>query len=107
MNSITYSIIAPIFNEAGNLPELHRRVREVMNSTGEPWELLLVDDQLRSMISTGAGQHQLLKYATKLGYRSLRYDGLKKVLLGLTTIEEIEKHTVLEWDPKIAEDIIL
>lgn len=70
-------------------------------------ELLLVDDQMRSMISTGAGQHQLLKYATKLGYRSLRYDGLKKVLLGLTTIEEIEKHTVLEWDPKIAEDIEL
>jgi type IV pilus assembly protein PilB len=70
-------------------------------------ELLLVDDQMRSMISTGAGQHQLLKYATQLGYRSLRYDGLKKVLLGLTTIEEIEKHTVLEWDPKIAEDIEL
>ena len=44
MNPITYSIIAPIFNEAGNLPELHRRVSEVMNSTGEPWELLLVDD---------------------------------------------------------------
>lgn len=44
MNSVTYSIIAPIFNEAGNLPELHRRVGEVMNSTGEPWEFLLVDD---------------------------------------------------------------
>lgn len=44
MNSIAYSIIAPIFNEAGNLPELHRRVSEVMNSTGESWELLLVDD---------------------------------------------------------------
>lgn len=41
---ITYSIIAPIFNEKDNLPELHRRVSEVMNSTGEPWELILVDD---------------------------------------------------------------
>lgn len=41
---ITYSIIAPIFNEKENLPELHRRVTEVMNSTGEPWELVLVDD---------------------------------------------------------------
>ena len=41
---ITYSIIAPIFNEKDNLPELHRRVSEVMNSTGETWELLLVDD---------------------------------------------------------------
>jgi dolichol-phosphate mannosyltransferase len=41
---ITYSIIAPIFNEKENLPELHRRVSEVMDSTNEPWELILVDD---------------------------------------------------------------
>ncbi len=41
---ITYSIIAPIFNERENLPELLRRVSEVMTSTHEPWELLLVDD---------------------------------------------------------------
>ena len=64
-------------------------------------ELLLVDDEMRRMISARMGQHELLRYATKLGYRSLRYDGLKKVLLGLTTIEEIEKHTVLEWDPSL------
>jgi len=41
---ITYSIIAPIFNERDNIPELHRRVSEVMNSTSEPWELILIDD---------------------------------------------------------------
>lgn len=41
---ITYSIIAPIFNEKDNLAELHRRITEVMDSTGEPWELILVDD---------------------------------------------------------------
>jgi len=41
---ITYSIIAPIFNEKENLPELYRRVKEVMDSTKEPWELILVDD---------------------------------------------------------------
>ena len=41
---ITYSIVAPIYNELDNLPELYRRVKQVMDSTGEPWELLLVDD---------------------------------------------------------------
>ncbi len=41
---ITYSIIAPIFNEFDNIPELYRRVSEVMDSTHEPWELVLVDD---------------------------------------------------------------
>jgi dolichol-phosphate mannosyltransferase len=40
----TYSIIAPIFNEKANLPELHRRITEVMKQTREPWELILVDD---------------------------------------------------------------
>ena len=42
--SITYSIVAPIYNELDNLLELYRRVREVMDSTGREWELLLVDD---------------------------------------------------------------
>jgi glycosyltransferase involved in cell wall biosynthesis len=41
---ITYSIVAPIYNELENIPELHRRISEVMDSTGEPWELVLVDD---------------------------------------------------------------
>jgi polyisoprenyl-phosphate glycosyltransferase len=42
--SITYSIIAPIYNEFDNLPELYQRVKEVMDSTKEPWEFILVDD---------------------------------------------------------------
>lgn len=41
---ITYSIVAPIFNERENLAELRRRITEVMESTNEPWELILVDD---------------------------------------------------------------
>ena len=41
---IIYSIIAPIYNEIENLPELYRRVKEVMDSSGELWELILVDD---------------------------------------------------------------
>lgn len=40
----TFSIVAPIYNETVNLPELYRRVREVMDSIGESWELLLIDD---------------------------------------------------------------
>ncbi len=41
---ITFSIIAPVYNEVQSLPELHRRMREVMSGLGEPWELILVDD---------------------------------------------------------------
>lgn len=39
-----YSIIAPVFNELENLPVLYERVSQVMDSTGEAWELVLVDD---------------------------------------------------------------
>lgn len=41
---ITYSIVAPIYNEIDNLPELYRRVKEVMDASNETWELILVDD---------------------------------------------------------------
>ncbi|MDD2522051.1 MAG: glycosyltransferase family 2 protein [Anaerolineaceae bacterium] len=40
----TFSVIALIYNELENLPLLYARVKEVMDSTGEPWELILVDD---------------------------------------------------------------
>ncbi len=39
-----FSIVAPIYNEVGNIHELHRRISEVMASTGESWELVMVDD---------------------------------------------------------------
>jgi dolichol-phosphate mannosyltransferase len=41
---ITYSVIVPIYNEADNISELYQRAKGVMDSTNEPWELILVDD---------------------------------------------------------------
>lgn len=42
-----YSIIAPIYNEEGNIQVLYERIQEVMNSTGESWELVTVNDGSR------------------------------------------------------------
>ncbi|HWQ04678.1 MAG TPA: glycosyltransferase family 2 protein [Longilinea sp.] len=39
-----FSIVAPVFNEKGSLMEFYRRVHDVMGSTAESWELVLVDD---------------------------------------------------------------
>lgn len=39
-----FSIVAPIYNEQESLPVLYQRVSDVMDTTGEPWELVLVDD---------------------------------------------------------------
>ena len=38
------SIVAPIYNERDNIPELHRRIAETMAGLEYQWELLLVDD---------------------------------------------------------------
>ena len=58
--SITYTVIAPIYNEFDNLPELYQRVKEVMDSTGEPWELVLVDDG-----STDGSSERILELAAR------------------------------------------
>jgi dolichol-phosphate mannosyltransferase len=39
-----FSIVAPIYNEAKTIPEFYRRVRDTMDSLGESWELVMVDD---------------------------------------------------------------
>ena len=44
MTKPKYTVIAPIYNEIENIPHLYARVCEVMDQTGEAWELILVDD---------------------------------------------------------------
>jgi len=41
---IIFTLIAPIFNEIENLPILYERIKNVMDQTGDTWELILVDD---------------------------------------------------------------
>src|SRR5436190_14017824 len=41
------SVVAPIFNEQENLPELRRRVVAALEASGEEWELVLVNDGSR------------------------------------------------------------
>ena len=44
---IEFSIVIPIYNEEENIPELHRRLTEVMIDLEEPYELVFVDDGSR------------------------------------------------------------
>jgi type IV pilus assembly protein PilB len=60
-------------------------------------ELVVITEEIRSIITNQGSIAELHHAAEKVGYKSLRYDGLKKVLLGLTTIDEIEKNTTFEW----------
>jgi dolichol-phosphate mannosyltransferase len=42
-----YSVLIPVFNEEQVIAECHRRLKQVMDSTGEPYELIFVDDGSR------------------------------------------------------------
>ena len=54
-------------------------------------------EEVRTLITKGRSVEEISRAAAKVGYKPLRYDGLKKVLLGLTTIEEVEQNTSFEW----------
>ena len=60
-------------------------------------ELVLITEEIRTLISDGKSAQEITRAAAKVGFKPLRYDGLKKVLLGLTTIDEIEHNTSFEW----------
>jgi general secretion pathway protein E len=56
------------------------------------YELVVVDDHMRTMIHDGAGEHALENYA-RTRSPSLRDDGRDKVLAGVTTLEEVLRVT--------------
>ncbi|MBK8858602.1 MAG: hypothetical protein IPN11_13280 [Opitutaceae bacterium] len=58
---------------------------------------MLVTDEIRQLITEGRSAQDITRAAARMGYRPMRYDGLRKVLMGLTTIEEVETGTTFEW----------
>ncbi len=62
------------------------------------FEIFLVDDEVRHMINNNATTIQLRARARELGMRSLREDGVRKVLGGLTTAEEVITTTMTDLD---------
>lgn len=57
------------------------------------YELIQVDDDIRRLIVKGADSGSILSMARSLGMRTLRQDGLQKVLAGQTTFEEVMRVT--------------
>ena len=56
------------------------------------YELVRVDDTMRTMIHDGAGEHQLEAHARTMT-PGIRDDGRAKVLKGITTLEEVVRVT--------------
>ena len=58
------------------------------------FEIFEIDDEVRHMVNEGSTTLALRKRARELGMRTLREDGVRKVLSGLTTAEEVVSATM-------------
>jgi len=74
---------------------------ERCNNTGHRrrtgiYELILLNDQLRDMISQGCSTDQLRQACRANGMTTLRESGLRALFQGITTIEEVVRETITE-----------
>ncbi|MEI9999264.1 MAG: ATPase, T2SS/T4P/T4SS family [Verrucomicrobiota bacterium] len=58
------------------------------------FEICLLDDEIRRMVNEGLGVTAIRQRARDLGMRTLREDGIRKVLAGMTTPEEVISATM-------------
>ncbi|MDX1679776.1 MAG: GspE/PulE family protein [Akkermansiaceae bacterium] len=62
------------------------------------FEMFMVDDEVRGMINSSMPTGQLRRRARELGMRTLREDGIRKVLAGLTSADEVVHATMSDLD---------
>jgi len=60
------------------------------------FEVIVMNDQLRQMAMENVPSQQIKQEARKYGMRTLREDGWRKVVMGITTIEEVMRITQSE-----------
>ncbi|MGB9710521.1 MAG: type IV-A pilus assembly ATPase PilB [Thermodesulfovibrio sp.] len=58
------------------------------------YEVMPIKEEIRELILTGASASEIKKEAIKLGMLTLRQSGIRKVMAGITSIEEVLRVTV-------------
>ncbi|MDD5225861.1 MAG: ATPase, T2SS/T4P/T4SS family [Candidatus Omnitrophica bacterium] len=79
----------------------HGKGCKACNNTGYKgraaiYEILLINEEIKSLILTKAPSHIIKEKAVKLGMHTLKQDGWDKVMAGITTPEEVLRVTQLE-----------
>ncbi|MBC7698937.1 MAG: Flp pilus assembly complex ATPase component TadA [Massilia sp.] len=82
------------FGREGRLMKYHNPGCAHCNQTGYKGraglhELMSMSRELRHMIQTGGRAEQIQQQALREGMRTLRQDGIEKVLMGITSMEEV------------------
>jgi type II secretory ATPase GspE/PulE/Tfp pilus assembly ATPase PilB-like protein len=60
------------------------------------FEIFIIDDEVRHMINKRDSTLHLRQRARELGMRTLREDGIRKVLSGMTSAEEVISITITD-----------
>lgn len=78
------SVVVPVYNEEGNLPELHRRLAAAMDALGRTYELIFVDDGSRDgsfkMLQGFVASHpptRLVEFNRNYGQHAAVFAGLR------------------------------
>jgi polyisoprenyl-phosphate glycosyltransferase len=78
------SIVSPMYNEAGNLPEFVRQVHAAIDSLGVEWELILVNDGSKDSslakareLAGGDGRLRVVSFSRNFGHEAASTAGLR------------------------------
>lgn len=81
------SVVIPIFNEEETLPELHRRLRDVLESLEISYEAILVDDgsqdgssAILKKIAEEDPRFKAIRFSRNFGHQAALYAGLRRAL---------------------------
>ena len=107
-----YSVVAPVYNEKGNLEKFCTRVAHTMNALGEAWELVLVNDgstdgslELLRELSNRDSHVKYVNFARNFGHQTAVTAGIdyatgKAVILidsDLQDPPEVIADLIAEW----------
>ncbi len=57
------------------------------------YEIMVIDSKIRELITTRGSTEMMRQQALKSGFKDMRFDGIRKVLAGITTVEELLRAT--------------
>jgi len=93
--------LAPFFTGTQGVPVTLYRGRGCAKCFGSGYhgrvgiyEFVEVSERMRELITEKQSVVLLIEEAKRVGHRSLRHDGLKKALIGWTTLEEVASNTL-------------
>lgn len=74
------SVVVPLYNEEGNVAELHRRIHESLEKIGKPYEIIFVDDGSKDKtveIARGLSPLKLIEFRKNFGQTAAFDAGFK------------------------------